>query len=226
MAFANGGRIVTDGLVLSLDASDRNSYVSGSTTWRDLSPNGNNATIGSNVSFVNTHRGGLSFLNSATTANSTIVGSTSFSYTNWTWEIIIQITGIVGADPSGFFGMIDSGGVTSNGFRNGGNYTQLSAGGVWVSAQINNVTPTVASVRTITKSGTNLTQYNNGSLYNTGTIGSGTGTITTYVVNANSTLSAINSIDGIVYSLKIYNKALSAEEALQNYNAQKSRFSL
>ena len=30
------GQIVTNGLVLALDAADRNSYVSGSTTWRDL----------------------------------------------------------------------------------------------------------------------------------------------------------------------------------------------
>lgn len=37
MAFGNGPRIVTDGLVLSLDASNINSYVSGSTVWNDLS---------------------------------------------------------------------------------------------------------------------------------------------------------------------------------------------
>ena len=37
MGVAGGPDIIENGLVLSLDASDRNSYVSGSTTWYDLS---------------------------------------------------------------------------------------------------------------------------------------------------------------------------------------------
>jgi hypothetical protein len=37
MAFSNGPKIITDGLVLNLSAFDRNSYVSGSTTWNDVS---------------------------------------------------------------------------------------------------------------------------------------------------------------------------------------------
>jgi hypothetical protein len=37
--------IVTNGLVLHLDAGSRQSYVSGSTTWIDLSGNGNNGTL-------------------------------------------------------------------------------------------------------------------------------------------------------------------------------------
>ena len=45
MSFDNGPRIVTNGLVLALDAADRNSYVSGSTTWFDLSGNSNNGTL-------------------------------------------------------------------------------------------------------------------------------------------------------------------------------------
>ena len=36
-------RIVTNGLVL--DAADRNSYVSGSSTWYDLSGNGNDVSV-------------------------------------------------------------------------------------------------------------------------------------------------------------------------------------
>ena len=39
------GGIVTDGLVLHLDAAKTDSYVSGSTTWRDLSPRGYNGTL-------------------------------------------------------------------------------------------------------------------------------------------------------------------------------------
>jgi len=45
MAFNNGPRITTNGLVLCLDASDRNSYPGTGTTWYDVSGNGYNATL-------------------------------------------------------------------------------------------------------------------------------------------------------------------------------------
>ena len=48
------GKTVTSGLVLALDASDRNSYVSGSTIWRDLSGNGFNCSMTGSVSYNNT----------------------------------------------------------------------------------------------------------------------------------------------------------------------------
>lgn len=41
-----GPRIVTDGLVLCLDAADRNSYDGTSGTWYDLSGNENNSSLG------------------------------------------------------------------------------------------------------------------------------------------------------------------------------------
>ena len=39
------GKIVTNGLVLALDAANPKSYVSGSTTWRDLSGNNNSGSL-------------------------------------------------------------------------------------------------------------------------------------------------------------------------------------
>jgi hypothetical protein len=43
MSYNNGPRIVTSGLVMYLDAGNRRSFVSGSSTWNDLSRNGNTA---------------------------------------------------------------------------------------------------------------------------------------------------------------------------------------
>ena len=45
MVFNYSPKVVTDGLVLYLDAANPNSYVSGSTTWGDLSRGGNNSTL-------------------------------------------------------------------------------------------------------------------------------------------------------------------------------------
>jgi len=54
-------RIVTDGLVLALDAGNTKSYPGSGTTWTDLSGNGNNITLGSSVSFVSSFGGVLNF---------------------------------------------------------------------------------------------------------------------------------------------------------------------
>jgi hypothetical protein len=45
MAISHSPRIVRDGLVLALDAADRNSYPGTGTTWNDLSGNGRNFTL-------------------------------------------------------------------------------------------------------------------------------------------------------------------------------------
>ena len=45
MAFRYSPKIVTDGLVLYLDAANTKSYVSGSTTWNDLSKTPNNGSV-------------------------------------------------------------------------------------------------------------------------------------------------------------------------------------
>jgi len=47
----NRGLINEPGLVLRLDAADSRSYPGSGTTWYDLSPNGNNATLLNSVSF-------------------------------------------------------------------------------------------------------------------------------------------------------------------------------
>jgi hypothetical protein len=47
------GRIVTSGLVLALDAADRNSYVSGSTVWNDVSGNNYSGSLINGPTFSN-----------------------------------------------------------------------------------------------------------------------------------------------------------------------------
>ena len=56
MAYRNGPKIVTDGLVLCLDAAIGKSYPGSGTTWYDLSGNGNNGTI-VNATFNSSNNG-------------------------------------------------------------------------------------------------------------------------------------------------------------------------
>ena len=53
--------IVTDGLILNLDAGDPNSYPGSGTTWTDLSGNGNNGTLTNGPTYSSANGGFLSF---------------------------------------------------------------------------------------------------------------------------------------------------------------------
>ena len=54
------GKIITDGLVLCLDAADRNSYVSGSTTWFNMAGT-NNGTLTNGPTFNSANGGSIVF---------------------------------------------------------------------------------------------------------------------------------------------------------------------
>ena len=61
MSFGNGPRIVTDGLILSLDAADKNSYPGSGTVWTDLSGNNNTFELYNAASYSNNGNGSISF---------------------------------------------------------------------------------------------------------------------------------------------------------------------
>ena len=58
---SGGPNIVTNGLVLSLDAANPKSYVSGSTTWNDISRGGNNGTLINGPTFNSANGGSIVF---------------------------------------------------------------------------------------------------------------------------------------------------------------------
>jgi hypothetical protein len=61
MGLYHSPRIVTNGLVLALDAADRNSYPTTGTTWFDLSGNENNGTLINGVGYTGSNCGTLVF---------------------------------------------------------------------------------------------------------------------------------------------------------------------
>ena len=61
MALSHSPSIVTDGLVLCLDAGNPKSYPGSGTTWTDLSGNGNNGTLVNGVGYDSDNGGSLSF---------------------------------------------------------------------------------------------------------------------------------------------------------------------
>ena len=61
MAFNYSPKVVTDGLVLYLDAANPNSYASGSTSWNDISRGGNNGTLFNGPTFNAGNGGSILF---------------------------------------------------------------------------------------------------------------------------------------------------------------------
>jgi hypothetical protein len=61
MALHHSPNIVTNGLVLALDASDPKSYSGSGTTWADRSGNASNATLVNGVAYNSDNRGSLLF---------------------------------------------------------------------------------------------------------------------------------------------------------------------
>ena len=57
MSFHHSPKIVTDGLVMCLDAASKKSYSGGGTIWRDLTQNANNFSLVNGTSFSNSNQG-------------------------------------------------------------------------------------------------------------------------------------------------------------------------
>jgi hypothetical protein len=220
MAFSNGPKIITDGLVLNLSAFDRNSYVSGSTTWNDVSGQGNNGTLVNGPTFNSSNGGNIVFDGVDDYATISTITNNIYSIDLW--------YKMGGNDNS--YGYFASSG--SNGFAisEGGDAEGLSYGKFYYWQGVANVLADIPSttnwnhiciiINTLTN---NLQLYGNGTIINNSTITS----MSTSVSNIGRFVGSNNNfLKGNLATYKIYNRALSASEVLQNYNATKSRFGL
>jgi hypothetical protein len=217
------GKIVTDGLVLCLDAADRNSYVSGSTTWRDVAGS-NNGTLINGPTFNATNGGSIVFDGVDDYVSGSVLVTPSFSVNFWFKPLQVR-----NFNPS--FHINDWGNFVWHTTNTGAIYcgtditnrftpssTGCGAGAVSVNI-IQNFTYTFTS-------GT-------GSLYKNGNLLVTSNTQQTPVSASLSQPFYITSLppassygNANVYSFQLYNRAISAQEVLQNFNAQKSRFGL
>jgi hypothetical protein len=228
MSFANGGRIVTDGLVLSLDASDRNSYISGSTTWNDLSGNGYNGTLTNGPTFSSANGGSIVF--DGSNDYITITRMIQDDFTLSCWFKTTQSFGTSGAWYNGA-GLIDGevGGVQNDfGLSVAAGKLNFGVGNsdtFLVSSLAYNDDKWHYASATRTKATGTIKLYVDGQEVATGT--GGVQSLTTPTnIRIGSIQTNINFFNGNIANVKIYNRALSASEVLQNYNAQKSRFNL
>lgn len=228
MALAHSPRIITDGLVLCLDAANTKSYPGSGTTWTDLSGRGNNGTLVNGVGYSSSNLGSLSFdgVNDYGRITSNIFNNTlpNFSISIWyknsvngilfgnhyhgaVWESIWTSNtdfGVNGAaDPTTNRQFLAFTSPPYNVWNNivfvnnsSSSYMKVFNGGIEIATKTATVIPWNSSI--IPTIGAQL--------QNTGQI--------------------VSPINGNISSILIYNRALSAAEILQNFNAFRGRFGI
>lgn len=239
MAGINGPKIVTTGLVLALDAADKKSYPGSGTSWFDISGNGYLATLTTTTPADGTpvysslnggamyfDRGYSQYINTNFTAGN-IDLTANFSFDVWCYIID------VGSGPQ--VALLD--------FSNGATYSTNYAGNtLWFNnynIEFRNMGDAVNGNKVtfsipynsyyhfvFVRSGSTFYAYKNG-------VSQGSNTYTNRTVNsaAKYTLgSRLNGggdfFRGYIFNTRFYNKALSASEILQNFNATRGRFGI
>ena len=237
MASLGGPNIVTDGLVLMLDAANTKSYVSGSTTWNDLSGNANNGILSGSTlpTFDSANNGSLVFNGTTSYVSLGNPSNIQFDKANpFTLCIWIKHTY---SSPCNIFSK------QQNISPNAGWGIGMNGAGTKLQSYIYNSTGRIVDFPSAYNDGTwyCITTTYDGSDSITGIKLYANGTNVAASVIANSTPGTLvsttplqisgrgganNMWGGTVSQAQIYNRVLSADEVLQNYNATKTRFGL
>jgi hypothetical protein len=226
MAVNTRNSIVTNGLVLALDAGNTKSYTGGSTTWRDISGNGRNGTLTNGPTFNSGNGGQIQF--GPTSRYINIPSSVNVGNPN-TICAFIKLSGsnadtvVYGSNANGVDNWL---GISSNRPRIFATQTSNVNNFELLGTTTLDTTNTIWYFIASTISGSVATLYLNGVQENTTTqaftIGSWDGSAA--IGRRGSTDQRY--LTGSVAYVMGYNRALSQQEILQNYNAGKTRFGL
>ena len=233
MSGISGPKIITSGCVLSLDAAERLSYPRTGTTWKDLSGNNNNGTLTNGPTFSGANSGCIVFDGvddsvENTSPNLGITGNASVTLSCWfyfTGGSSFYALLSYGDGPSALdtFALTTDTGYSVSFSFNGGNYAVSNQNVITTNAWYNLVgTKTPGAINTTTK------LYLNGSEISIVFATAGTPNVVSRVIRVGRWINDSYGyyFQGRVSNCLIYNRALSATEILNNYNAVKSRFGL
>ena len=229
MSFNNGPTVITNGLVLALDAGDRNSYVSGSTTWFDLT-GVNNGTLVNGPTF-NTGSGGSIVFDGVNDSvnipdNPVLDFTGSVNLTSEVWIKFNQYKDISFVNAKG----------DGSGIQNNYNYffigTNTSFYFKFSDGTTTQNSPIITQANLPTGSWGHVVGVLDTTAIRLYLNGVEIGTATTRTINPKSNNSSFlisspsYALNGNVAISRIYNRALTPQEITQNFNANKGRFGL
>jgi hypothetical protein len=204
--------IVTNGLVLNVDAGFTPSYTSSGTTWYDLSYGGNNGTLTNGPTFNSSNGGSIVFDGVDDYTTITLSPNSAGSICFWYYYNANTVQRLIMGNSSSMIYCGGGAGVghwynMSNDYSFNFNWSNTSQ---WL------------YMCATYQSTTNNSFYINGNLvYNSSSYSLTKGS--TYNVAGGGSYTAQNCRFA---TISTYNRELSASEVLQNFNAQKSRFGL
>ena len=221
--------IVTNGLVLNLDAGQTASYPGTGTTWTDLSGNGNNGTLVNGPTYNSANGGSIVFDGTndrvSFAANPALSGSWSVgSIFNTSKSTFVQA--IVGrtAPTPGFeqnYNLIINAGKVQI-FSSADAYTFATSATLPINTWY-------FAVGTFNSATNRLSLYVNGSLVDFKTLTvSSTPTTGPQIlqIGASDGASPVNFFQGNIAQASLYNVALTAAEVQQNFNCLRMRYGI
>ena len=223
MALAHSPRIVSDGLILAIDAGNTKSYPGSRTAWTDLSGNSNNGTLTNGPTYSSTDGGSIVF-----------DGTNDYVQTSYTTQLNdFTICSWFKSNSSGSWARIaDKDYDTGFWFGRDGSSANSWGGGVKTGSNFNYITLSNNQWHflVMARTGTSLTVYGDG-ITNTNTTTCGSGSIDATALSLGGTINDSEGTQrdwftGNIAQVSIYNKALTASEVAQNYNALKGRYGL
>jgi len=225
MAFNFSPKVVTDGLTFYLDAGNTKSYVSGSTTWNDISRRGLVGTLTNGPTFSNTKIGSIVFDGVDDFVNIPTSPIVNDSYNNWTIDVWMkpgnQISRFITPNSNGFDQSLEYDNTNQRvnvRITESTDVNNRLRGGTTGSVPIGSWSMVTVSINNL-----NIKIYVNGLLTNTYdetiSIGSWDG-LWRLGQRYNNTFWYL----GEIAMVKTYSRELSSTEVLQNYNATKTRF--
>ena len=231
-----GPDINENGLVLFLDAANRLSYPGSGTAWSDLSGNSNTGTLTNGPTFSAGNMGSILFDGADDQIdcgnNSSLNISTNLTLGIWVkFNSLSSTPNLIakqwcsGAQFSYSWAVLSDGRIYY-GFDSDGQCSSIT--GEYTSTNIV-CTTGIWYCLNIVHTSTSINLYSNG-ISIPGTLAGSYGTIYTSTVPVrlgvyrNLSGAFASYLSGNISNVQIYNRALSATEILQNYNATKSRF--
>jgi len=219
MAVAYNPGVVTNGLVLALDAGNTKSYPGSGTTWTDLSGNGRDAIVNGTPTFTNGYFDSMSDSNYFSLSNVGLSPRTNdFTYSCWIYFNAVDNLDTIFENgswtdclllryESTYFSIYAESAL-------GGTLSWTAVTGSWINLVLKRENGTVSGFVNATSIGTPFTMTTDINLANTNL----------FLMRSQHTTGQWTN--GRLSVFQIYNRALTTAEISQNFNALRGRFGI
>ena len=216
------GNIVTNGLVLDLDAGIKGSYPGSGTTWSDISNNGNNGTLTNGPTFTGSNYGAIvldGVDDYVGTSNIPTTSNFSYDFTINTSNLTLSVNNLIKGTAAyggqniafhNYYNAILFCSTNSSYFVYFTGYNWFTDKGLHnyiITTEYTSTTTFKLYVDGVLKDTRTEANYNN------------------YLPSFNK-ISFANGTTYPVYSFRLYNRTLTAAEVQQNFNAYRSRYGI